>query len=80
MCYKRINMAALAFIVVVPRIKELDEDPLGPFVVGRIRGLEFTRPIQAETDIVELLAVACGIYFRRFLWMLTRLDGILFCR
>jgi len=45
MCYKRINMAALAFIVVVPRIKELDEDPLGPFVVGRIRGLEFTRPI-----------------------------------
>ena len=73
-------MTALTFVVVVPRIEELNEDPLCPFVVGRIRGLEFTRPIQAETDIVELLAVACGIYFRSFFRVLARLDGILFCR
>ena len=73
-------MTAPSFVVVVPRIEELNENPLRPFVVGRIRGLEFTRPIQAETDIVELLAVARGIYFRCFLWMLTRLDGILLSR
>ena len=73
-------MTAYSFVVVVPRIEELNEYPLRPFVVGRIRGLEFTRPIQAETDIVELLAVACGIYLRCFLWMLTRLDGILLSR
>ena len=79
-CYKRINMTASSFVVVVPRIEELNEYPLRPFVVGWVRGLEFTRPVQAETNVVELLAVACGIYLRCFLWMLTRLDGILLSR
>ena len=80
MSYKRVNMTALALIVIVPRIEELNEYPLRPFVVRRICGFEFTRPIQAETNIIELLAVACGIYFCRFLRVLSRLDGILFCR
>ena len=79
-CYKRIYVTALTFIMVVPSIEELNEDPLRPFVVGWVRGLEFTRPVQAETNVVELLAVACGIYLRCFLWMLTRLDGILLSR
>ncbi|CDC24623.1 unknown [Prevotella sp. CAG:386] len=46
-------------------------------VILRVAGTNLTVPIETETYLVELLAVAVDVSHGCYLWMLTGLDGIL---
>ncbi len=63
---------------VVVAFKHLYERPLCPAVKFRIAGAYTAVPVVAETDFVELLAIACNIFLSGNLGVLTGLDGILF--
>ena len=58
-------------------IEELDESPLGPFVILGVAGAYFTIPVKAETEFVELLAVAGNVLVGGDGGMLAGLDGVL---
>ena len=64
-------------IAVVPRIKELQEDPLGPAIEGGIGGLYLTRPVERKAQGIELFSVARHILPGRICRMPPGLDGIL---
>ncbi len=49
-------------------------------VILRVAGTNFTVPIEAEANLVELLAVAVDVSHGSNLWVLTGLDSILLCR
>ena len=66
--------------MIVPTIEELEEDPLRPFVVGRITGAHFAAPIETESDVVQLFAVTRDVDFSGLRRVLTGLDGILLRR
>ena len=63
--------------VVVIGMEETDEDPLCPMVVLRVRGTDFSRPIEAEAYAVKLLTITADVFPSRNLWMLTCLYGVL---
>src|SRR5210317_91619 len=73
-----INVTAFSAGMVIPSVKKLNKNPLCPFVIRRIGGFKFTRPVQTKTNVVQLLAVAgrvdCGGFFR----VLAGLNGVLF--
>ena len=46
-------------------------------VILWIAGANLAVPIEAEANLVELLAVAVDVGHGCYLWMLTGLDGIL---
>ncbi len=66
--------------VVVPAAEHLQEGPLGPLVIVRIRGTELTVPVERETDAVQLAAITRHILVGGFLRMLAGLDGVLLRR
>ena len=49
-------------------------------VILRVAGANLTVPIEAEANLVELLAVAVDVGYGSNLWVLTGLDSILLCR
>ena len=49
-------------------------------VILRVAGTNLTVPIEAEANLVELLAVAVDVSHGSYLWVLTSLDSILLCR
>ena len=49
-------------------------------VILRVAGTNLTVPIEAEANLVELLAVAVDVSHGSNLWVLTGLDSILLCR
>ena len=49
-------------------------------VILRVAGTNLTVPIEAEANLVELLAVAVDVGYGSNLWVLTCLDSILLCR
>ena len=49
-------------------------------VILRVAGTNLTVPIEAEANLVELLAVAVDVGYGSNLWVLTSLDSILLCR
>ena len=49
-------------------------------VILRVAGTNLTVPIEAEANLVELLAVAVDVSYGSNLWVLTCLDSILLCR
>ena len=49
-------------------------------VILRVAGTNLTVPIEAEANLVELLAVAVDVCHGSNLWVLTSLDSILLCR
>ena len=57
--------------------EHLEECPLGPLVVLGIAGAYLARPIVAEADLVELLAVACDILLGGYSRVLAGLDSVL---
>ena len=49
-------------------------------VILRVAGTNLAVPIEAEANLVELLAVAVDVCHGSNLWVLTSLDSILLCR
>ena len=49
-------------------------------VILRVAGTNLAVPIEAEANLVELLAVAVDVGYGSNLWVLTCLDSILLCR
>ena len=49
-------------------------------VILRVAGTNLTVPIEAEANLVELLAVAVDVGYGSNLWVLTGLDSILLSR
>ena len=49
-------------------------------VILRVAGANLTIPIEAEANLVELLAVAVDVGYGSNLWVLTGLDSILLSR
>ena len=49
-------------------------------VILRVAGTNLTVPIEAEANLVELLAVAVDVGHGSYLWVLTCLDSILLSR
>src|SRR5690606_5989312 len=43
---------------IIPAMKEFGENPLGPFIIVRVRSLDGSIPIVVKTDIIELLFIA----------------------
>ena len=60
-----------------PAAEHLEEGPLRPLVILRIAGFHFARPVVAEADTVQLLAVARYVLHSGDFRVLTRLDRIL---
>jgi len=60
-------------------IEQLDKNPLGPFVIRRIRSSYLSAPIKAKTNLIKLSSIGFDIFFRGFCRMLPCLNRILFC-
>ena len=63
--------------VAIERVEQLEEGPLGPFIIGRIRGAHFAVPVVTESDLVHLLAVAVDVLLGSYSRVSARLNGIL---
>ena len=66
--------------VAVEAVEHLLESPLRPMVVFRVAGADFAVPVEGETYLVQLLAIAVDIVDGGDCGVLSRLYGILFCR
>ena len=75
---QRVDGLGLVGLGIVPVVEHLEERPLRPFVVGRIAGADFARPIVGETDAVHLLPIAGDVLVRGLGRVLSGLDGVLF--
>ena len=71
---------SLLAAVAEERVEHLLESPLSPMVILRVAGANLTIPIEAEANLVELLAVAVDVGYGSNLWVLTSLDSILLSR
>ena len=61
-------------------VEHLYERPLCPLVIFRVAGLDFAAPVVAETDFVQLGAVAVNVLAGGDLRVLPGLYGILLGR
>ena len=64
---------------IVPMFEEQPKYPLRPFIIWGIAGFYLAIPIEGEADFIELFAEAFDIGFGGNRWVLSGLDGILFC-
>jgi hypothetical protein len=72
---------AAAFLLrVVPGVVELQEDPLRPFEIFRIGRIDFTIPVIAESQHLDLATKSGDILGRGLARMRARLDGVLLGR
>ena len=69
--------ASFVCVGVVVVGEELEKDPLCPVVVIGVRGSEFSCPVIAETEHLELRAIALDVALCGYGGVLSRLDGIL---
>ena len=60
-----------------PRVVYLQEDPLGPFEVVRVRCVHLPIPVIAKSQRLQLFAEICHILLRGCPRMLASFDGIL---
>ena len=67
-------------VVVVVRLEHTLEGPLRPVVVARVAGAYLAVPVEAEPDLVELLAIVVDIVLGGDSRMLSCLNGILLGR
>ena len=49
-------------------------------VILRVAGTNLAVPVEREADFVELLTITVDVGYGSYLWVLTGLDSILFCR
>ena len=62
------------------RAKHLLERPLRPLIIARCTSPHLSVPVEAETNLVQLLTISVNILERRLLRVLTCLNGILLSR
>src|SRR5262249_33524579 len=62
---------------VVPSVEDLQKDPLRPFHVVGIGGVNFARPVIAEPEHLNLSAERADIILRVDAWVLPSLDRVL---
>ncbi len=67
----------LVAIEAIIALEHLHERPLRPLVIGRIARLYASRPVVAEAQLVQLLAIARDVGRRGHGGMLSRLNGVL---
>ena len=77
---KRFNRLGLVRFRIEPRIINLEKNPLRPFEVTRIGGVDFTLPIIGETDPLQLRFEFGNVLAGGDSGMLAALDRVLFCR
>ena len=58
----------------------LQEDPLGPFIVILICGVDHTIPVKRKTNFFQLIGKSCNILVRDHTRMFACLDGIVLSR
>ena len=61
-------------------LKELEEDPLGPFIIFRIAGADLAVPVEGESDRSELIGKVLDVLLRDNSRMSIRLDGVILRR
>ena len=57
---------------------ELEEAPLGPFVIFGVGGVDFARPVDGESETLGLLAEIADVLLGYFLGGDAGLDGVVF--
>ena len=60
-------------------IEKLNENPLRPAIIFRIRSPHLSTPIKRETHPIELFPIPFYISFSGLGWMLTSLNSVLLC-
>ena len=74
-----LNRAGFIRFLIVPTFKELQENPLRPFVIFGVAGAHLAAPVKGKTYFIELFAVTGNIFLGGLGRMLARLYGILLC-
>ena len=74
------NRLCLLAGVAIERVEHLLERPLCPMVITGFASAHFAAPVEAETNLVQLLAVAVDVFRSGNCGMLTRLNRILLGR
>jgi hypothetical protein len=59
-------------------VVELEEDPLGPFEIVGVGGIDFASPIVAEAEGFDLAPERCDVLFGGLARVLAGFDGVLF--
>ncbi len=73
------DRACFLFVIAVVAVEHLLERPLCPVIVFRVAGTDFTVPIERETYLIQLLAIAVDIVDGGNGRMLSGLYGVLLC-
>ena len=73
-------MLSLTCSCIEPRIVQFGKNPLSPFKVIRISGIDFTVPIIAQSKRLNLTPEIVAIFLCCFGWMCTSLNGVLLGR
>ena len=76
--HKRFDRLRALALLVVPGSKQLNKNPLRPAVVVGVAGLHLAAPVKAQTEAVQLLAVALDVDLGRDGGVLAGLNGVLF--
>ena len=58
-------------------LKELQEDPLGPFIIVGVGGVHLARPVKREAEPLQLAAEAGDVLLRDFCRVNARFDGVI---
>ncbi len=80
MLHELVDGLGLLQLGVEIRIKHSLKGPLRPVIVFGVAGAHLAVPVEAESNLVELLAIVVDILFGGDGRMLSGLDGILFGR
>ena len=74
------NATGLSGLPVEPAVEQFKEDPLCPFIIGRIAGAYLARPVVAEADPIQLRPEIFDIVFGGYGRWDAVLDGVLLSR
>ena len=58
-------------------LKELQEDPLRPFIIAGVGGVHLARPVKREAEALELAAEAGDVLLRDLCGVNARFDGVI---
>ena len=78
--YQLTDAFCFSLFTIVPAIKDLKKDPLGPFVIIWITGLNLPAPVVTEADFRQLILEIMDILRCRNCRMNAVIDSVLLCR
>ena len=77
MRHKFANGTCLLRCIIVETLEHLAKCPLCPFIISGFASAHFTTPIEGESNLVELFAIARDVLLSSHRRMLSCLNGIL---